>query len=199
MIGTSTLRPRMGSFGGIVPGRALLRGAALAALAVASLYGCTGGTPAATSLSSAPTPEPPISAEPGCTNPPIRSEAAAELAGSGAVIVWERNGGSDCVDELYAAYADGRIDSELGGAPKNAQVASAKVEAVVGKIAEVGFFTDVFFTTYHQPCQLCHQHSVTLTYQGQTKTVGFVEGGTDGTAKYWLVIGYLSDLFGVAF
>jgi hypothetical protein len=37
-----------------------------------------------------------------------------------------------------------------------------------------------------------------VTYGSQTKTVGSVEGGTDGPAEYWIVIGYLSDLFGVA-
>lgn len=136
--------------------------------------------------------------ETGCTNSPMRSAAAAELARGGAVIVWERNGGPGCVDELYAAYPDGRTVSDRGGAPTNGQVTSARVQAVMGQITDAGFFTDLFFTTYHPPCSVCHQHSVTVTYGSQTKTVGSVEGGTDGPAEYWIVIGYLSDLFGVA-
>lgn len=162
---------------------------------VASPSGPVGPTPAATSSL---TPEPPSSQAPGCTNPPMHSEAAAELVTSGAVIVWERNGGPGCVDELYAAYPDGRTVSELGGAPTNGQVTSARVQAVIRQITDVGFFTDLFFTTYHPPCSACHQHSVTVTYGNETKTVGIVEGGTDGPAQYWLVMAYLSDLFGVA-
>jgi len=155
----------------------------------------TAASPAATSPL---TPEPPSSETPGCTNPPMRSAAAAELVKSGAVIVWERNGGPGCVDELYAAYPDGRTVSDRDGVPQKGQVTSAGVQAVMGQITDAGFFTDLFFTTYHPPCSACHQHSVTVTYGSQTKTVGIVEGGTDGPAQYWIVIGYLSDLFGVA-
>ncbi len=45
----------------------------------------------------------------GCQLKPNRQERAAELMKGGAAIAYERNGGSACVDELYAIYPDGRI------------------------------------------------------------------------------------------
>jgi surface antigen len=61
-------------------------------------------------------------------------------------------------------------------------------------VAGCGLAADVLFTTYHPPCSVCFQYSVTVKYGGQVKTVGAVDGGTDGPAMYWQVIADLSDL-----
>jgi hypothetical protein len=44
-----------------------------------------------------------------CELQPYRQDQAAALVDDGAVIVYERNGGPECIDELYAIHPDGRI------------------------------------------------------------------------------------------
>ena len=56
----------------------------------------------------------PKAATVSCTLKEMRTEQHNALAQGDAVIVYERNGGTSCVDELYAIYADGRIVSDYG-------------------------------------------------------------------------------------
>jgi hypothetical protein len=130
----------------------------------------------------------------------MRTEAAAELVKSGAAIVYERNGGMSCTEVLYAIYPDGRVVSDFGdGHPVSSQWPAGKVATLLAKITTVpdaanGWFTDYWYNTYHEPCEACYTYSVTITYQGRTKTVDAVDGGTDAMAGYWIVIGYLAEV-----
>lgn len=180
-------------------GLAVVMAVALAGVLLSVRSGVVGGPPAATSpaatspaASSTPTETP--SPTP-CTVQPMRTGAAQALVNGGAVIVYERNGGLSCIDDLFAIYPDGQIISNDGyDLPKTRQVEAAVVATLVAKIVDVGFFTDIFYTTYHPPCAACSQYSVTVKDGGQTKTVGAVDGGTDGPAMYWQVIAYLAEL-----
>jgi hypothetical protein len=202
--GRFTGRSLAGPISLIGVGLAIVMAVALAGVLLSVRSGAVGGPPAATSpaatspaatspaASSTPTETP--SPTP-CRVQPMRTGAAQALVNGGAVIVYERNGGLSCIDDLFAIYPDGRIISNDGyDLPKTRQVEAAVVATLVAKIVDVGFFTDIFYTTYHLPCAACSQYSVTVKDGGQTKTVGAVDGGTDGPAMYWQVIAYLAEL-----
>ncbi len=50
---------------------------------------------------------------------------------AGAVIAYERNGGLNCVDELYAIYPDGRVTGDNGTQKIEKQVTSADVDKLL--------------------------------------------------------------------
>ena len=130
-----------------------------------------------------------------CTDPAMRPEQAKALSDGGAVIVFERNGGTSCVDELYAIYPDGHIVSDFGtGSPKKSNITVAQVNTLLKQISDYGFFTDKFYTTSHTPCAACYRYSTTVTEGGQTKTVGAVDGGADAPSEYWYMTGNLAPI-----
>lgn len=132
--------------------------------------------------------------EAGCTLKAFRQDQAATLAGGGAVIVYERNGGSNCVDELYAIYADGRITGDDGTQKLEAQISADQVASLLSDIDGLGWFTDDMYSTNHTPCGQCYTYFTSVTLQGKQKTVEAVDGGTDAPAKYWLVSGKLAGI-----
>ncbi|MCX7683036.1 MAG: sugar ABC transporter permease YjfF [Anaerolineae bacterium] len=123
-----------------------------------------------------------------CEFKPFRQDKAAEFMRDGAVITYERNGGPNCIDELYAIYPDGRIIGDDGSRTIEAQVSPAEVEQLLEGIASYGWFTDEMYSTWHTPCKQCYGYYLTVSYQGQEKTVKGVDGGTDAPAEYWEVI-----------
>ncbi len=130
----------------------------------------------------------------GCQLKPFRQEAAAALVKDGAVIAYERNGGSGCIDELYAIYPDGRIVADDGTKKVDGHVAANDVTALVQSIGDLGWFTDNMYSTSHTPCAQCFTYFTTVAAAGQEKTVQAVDGGTDAPANYWLVSGKLSAI-----
>jgi simple sugar transport system permease protein len=130
-----------------------------------------------------------------CTLKDMRPTEHQALVDSKAVIVYERNGGTSCVDELYAIYADGHITSDYGdNNVKKSQVTQLQISTLLKQISDLGFFTPDFYTTHHTPCGACYHYSTTVTYQDQTKTVEAVDGGTDAPANYWIMTGYLAPI-----
>jgi hypothetical protein len=128
-----------------------------------------------------------------CALQPMRPDQMKTLAGGDAVLVYERNGGTGCIDELFAVHPDGRIDADYGGNDtKSGQVTPAQVDTLLEQINNLGWFTDNFYSTHHTPCGACFQYSLTVKYKGQTKTVDAVDGGVDAPASYWLVTGHIA-------
>ena len=130
----------------------------------------------------------------GCQLKPLRQEQAAALAKAGAVIVYERNGGGACVDELYAIYADGRMTGDDGTQTVSKQVTPETVTALVAAIDKLGWFTDDMYSTSHHPCGQCYTYFTEVTRDGTTKNVQAVDGGTDAPSNYWLVSGKLTEI-----
>ena len=87
-----------------------------------------------------------------CTLQPFRQELVPELINSGAIIVYERNGGPKCIDELYAFYPDGRITGDNGVATVEKQVSIEEVNMLLSGINNHGWFTDELYDTWHTPC-----------------------------------------------
>ncbi len=130
-----------------------------------------------------------------CELQPMRTTQVQALVASEAVIVYERNGGTSCIDVIWAVYPDGRVTADWGnGKVKSSQVTMAQLEATLVAIEGEGWFTTQFFDSHHTPCAACYQYSITIKYKDQTRTIGAVDGGTDAPAHYWNVT---TDLAGI--
>jgi simple sugar transport system permease protein len=121
----------------------------------------------------------------GCQLKPFRQDQMASLVKGGAVIVYERNGGTNCIDELYAIYPDGRVTGDNGTQKVEKQVTSAEVDKLLSDINNLGWFTDNMYSTLHIPCGACYTYFTDVIYKGQEKNVEAVDGGVDAPANYW--------------
>lgn len=124
-----------------------------------------------------------------CELKPFRQDQAANLIKDGAVIAYERNGGRNCIDELYAVYPDGRIVGDNGTQQIEKWVTPEEVDELLSFINDLGWYTDNMYSTSHLPCGVCYHYFTTVVYQGQEKTVEAVDGGTNAPYKYWVMTG----------
>jgi simple sugar transport system permease protein len=121
----------------------------------------------------------------GCQLKPFRQDLVPSLVKGGAVIVYERNGGTNCIDELYAIYPDGRVTGDNGTQKAEKQVTSAEVDRLLSGINDMGWFTDNMYSTNHIPCGACFTYFTDVIYKGEEKSVEAVDGGVDAPANYW--------------
>jgi galactofuranose transport system permease protein len=129
-----------------------------------------------------------------CQLKPFRQDQAASFVKDGAVVTYERNGGPNCIDELYAIYPDGRIVGDDGVKKVEKQVPQADVDALLAGINDCRWFTDEMYNTWHTPCGQCYGYYVTVSHNGQEKTVKGVDGGTDAPADYWQVVSLVKGM-----
>jgi hypothetical protein len=129
-----------------------------------------------------------------CQLKPYRQDQAAALMQAGAILAYERNGGPNCIDELYAVYSDGRIAGDNGTTVIEKQITPEEVNTLLSDIVARDWFTDEMYDTFHNPCGSCYVYHLTVSYNGQEKTVKAVDGGTDAPANYWQVV---SEINGV--
>jgi hypothetical protein len=122
----------------------------------------------------------------GCQDTPFRQEEAAlRVQEPGAVPAYERNGGPNCIDELFVIYSDGRIVGDNGSTQLEKQITPEEVEILLAGINDLGWFTDEMYDTWHDRCGQCYGYYITVAYNGRTKTVKGVDGGTDAPTRYW--------------
>ncbi len=124
-----------------------------------------------------------------CQLKPFRPEQMADLMKDGAVVAYERNGGADCIDEVYGIYPDGRIVGDNGIQQIEKQVTPEEVDQLLAFINNQRWFTDNMYSSSHLPCRICYHYFTSVAYQGQEKTVEAVDGGTDAPEEYWLITG----------
>ena len=129
-----------------------------------------------------------------CPLKPFRQDLADSLVSGGAVVVYERNGGPRCIDEVYGIYPDGLVVGDNGVDRIELPVAAEAVEELLARIRGFGWFTPEMYNTWHDPCGQCYGYYVTVTDQGETKTVRGVNGGTDAPADYWQVISLIKAI-----
>jgi ribose/xylose/arabinose/galactoside ABC-type transport system permease subunit len=129
-----------------------------------------------------------------CEFKPFRHDQAASLVQTGAVITYERNGGSNCIDELYAIYPDGRIVGDDGTNKIEAQLTTADVDQLLSGIDTLGWYTNDMYNTWHTPCGQCFGYYTTVKYNDQEKTVKAVDGGTDAPSNYWRVVALINGV-----
>ena len=180
-----------GALGGWKPNRQMLLfgGGAIIVIILAVLAINSAQSVADGLVTNTPTP-----ASAACQFKPYRQDQAASLVKNGAVIAYERNGGANCIDELYAIYSDGRIVGDDGTTKIEKQVTPADVDKLLSDLNDRGWFTDEMYNTWHTPCGQCFGYYLTVSYQGQEKTVKAVDGGTDAPANYWQVVSLINGI-----
>jgi simple sugar transport system permease protein len=136
----------------------------------------------------------PSSTSTACQLKPFRQDQAAGFMKGGALIAYERNGGSSCIDELYAIYPDGRIVGDNGAQKVEKQLSPTELDKLLKDITGRGWFTEEMYSTSHTPCGQCFTYYLTVYYQGQEKTVQAVDGGTDAPADYWQVVSIINGV-----
>ena len=115
-----------------------------------------------------------------CIVAPFREADLADLMQGGAVITYQRTAGTRCVDELYAVYPDGRVVGKNGEQEVEGKADPAEIERILATVKDdYGWFTEKMYSTWHNPCGTCYAHYLTISYQGQEKTVTAVDGGVD--------------------
>lgn len=130
-----------------------------------------------------------------CAVVPFRKDEVANLVKDGAVIAYHRAGGTRCVNELYAVYPDGRVTGDNGTQKVEGKVDPGEIEQVLITInGEYGWFTDNMYSTYHNPCGTCYSHYLSISYDGQEKTVTAVDGGVDMQAEYGYTLSIIRPL-----
>ncbi len=114
-----------------------------------------------------------------CQVAPFRETEASELVKAGAVIVYHRTAGPDCVDELYAIYPDGKITGVSSDKKVEKQVPAADVETLLIAISvDHQWFTSEIYSTYLNPCRQCYAHYIDISYNGEQKSATGVDGTT---------------------
>jgi galactofuranose transport system permease protein len=114
-----------------------------------------------------------------CAVAPFREQEATALVQSGAVIVYQRTAGPQCVDELFAIYPDGRITGTDGIKQVEKQIEPMEVDHLLVAISvDHKWFTNEIFSTYLNPCRQCFAHYIDISYEGQQKAVTGVDGTT---------------------
>lgn len=129
-----------------------------------------------------------------CQLQPYRRDTAGEFVANGAVITYERNGGPNCIDEIYAIYPDGRIVGDNGVTTIEHSVSPEEVDILLSGIVGYGWFTDEMYDTWHTPCGQCYGYYMTVSFADQEKTVKGVDGGTDAPADYWQVVSLIKTI-----
>jgi simple sugar transport system permease protein len=130
-----------------------------------------------------------------CVIKPFREEEAAALIKDGAVIVYNRTAGPLCVDELFAIYPNGRVLGNDGVNQVEKQIDPAVVEQNLAKISgEYKWFTDAIYGRYLTPCRQCFAHNVTISYEGQEKTVSQVDGTASMPAGYTFTLAVIRSM-----
>jgi simple sugar transport system permease protein len=129
-----------------------------------------------------------------CALKPFRQELADSMVQAGALLVYERNGGPHCIDEVYAIHPDGLIVGDNGINRIEKRVTVEEVGELLVGIRDFGWFTAEMYNTWHTPCGQCFGYYVTVSDQGETKTVRGVDGGTDAPADYWQVVSLIKGI-----
>ena len=130
-----------------------------------------------------------------CVIKPFREAEAASLIKDGAVIVYNRTAGPLCVDELFAIYPDGRVLGNDGVNNVESEVDPAQVEQMLAKISgDYKWFTDAIYGRYLTPCRQCFAHYVSVSYEGQEKTVSQVDGTASMPQGYTLTLALIRSV-----
>jgi len=130
-----------------------------------------------------------------CEVKPFREDEAASLVQDGAVIVYNRTAGPECVDELFAIYPDGRVTGNDGVNSVETQVDAAEVEQVLTTIRdEYDWFTPAIYSESLIPCRQCYAHYITITYDGEEKTASQVDGTASMPLGYTLTLAVIRPM-----
>jgi simple sugar transport system permease protein len=120
-----------------------------------------------------------LTASSQCNVKPFREAEAESLIENGAVIVYHRTAGPQCVDELFAIYPDGKIIGTTDEQEVSRQVEPSEVDILLRVISvDHEWFSNEIYSTYLNPCRQCFAHYINISYEGQQKAATGVDGTT---------------------
>lgn len=124
------------------------------------------------------------------------NDAAASLIEDGAVIVYNRIAGPQCINQLFAIYPDGRIWGNDGVNEIEHQITPDEVEQLLARIAgEYSWFSSEIFDNFRSnPCRQCFGHYVSIVYEGQEKIVKAKDGDSNTPPKFLLAVSVITPL-----
>ena len=108
---------------------------------------------------------------PRCQLKPFRADQAAALIKAGAVVTYERNGGGTASTSSTRSTPTVGSTADNGTQTVHKTVTPADVDALLGGINDLGWFTDDMYTTTHTPVRQCFAYFTTVVHQGHDKTV----------------------------
>ena len=130
-----------------------------------------------------------------CAVRPFRKDEAASLIDAGAVIVYHRLAGPNCIDEMYAIYPDGRITGDNGENQVETLVNPVEVERLLTTITgDYDWFGNEIRDTYHVPCRQCFAHYLLISYAGQEKGTTAADGGVAMPPEYGFTLAVIRPL-----
>jgi galactofuranose transport system permease protein len=133
-----------------------------------------------------------------CEVAPFREAEAEALINDGAVLVYHRTAGPQCIDQLYAIYPDGRVTGTEGENKVEKQFSPEEVERLLSTISgQYQWFTNEIYSTYLNPCRQCFAHFIDVSYQGQEKAATAVDGTTAMPPNYGLTLAVIRPMLPV--
>ena len=133
-----------------------------------------------------------------CKVAPFRETEAAQLILEGAALVYHRTAGPECVDQLFAIFPDGRVTGTAGDQTLEKQVTAAEVEQLLTAISiDHQWFTNEIYSTYLNPCRQCYAHFISISFDGQVKSVTGVDGTTAMPPGYAFALAEIRPLLPV--
>ncbi|HSF82014.1 MAG TPA: hypothetical protein VLA49_12310 [Anaerolineales bacterium] len=110
----------------------------------------------------------------------------------GAVLEFRRSGGFAGLNEVWTLYADGRLtraeSDQPGAATQEWQVEAEQVAVLLEVIDGLGFFSLPSGDLSQAPGADRFSYSLTVNYQGSSRTISAAEGAKGASAALWQVI-----------
>jgi hypothetical protein len=130
-----------------------------------------------------------------CAVQSFRKDEAAALISDGAVIVYNRLAGPNCIDEMYAIYPDGLVTGDNGENQIERMVTPEEVERLLMTITvDYDWFGNEIRDTYHVPCRQCFAHYVLVSHNGQEKGTTAADGGVAMPPEYGSTLAVIRPL-----
>jgi len=109
----------------------------------------------------------------------------------GAVIIYERSGGLTGISEQWTVYPDGRITSEQG---PEYRVSPERISSLLSEIESLGFFVMSEASGRFSPCRDCFTYRITVSHEGQVRTVMAMDAAADTPAEFWQILERIREL-----
>jgi hypothetical protein len=115
----------------------------------------------------------------------LAATAPGHAEGAGPVIVFKRGGGLTGESQEWLIYADGTVQSADG---TQRAVAPAEVSALLAGLEGLGFFEMQDAYGVDSQCADCFRYEITVTHDGQKKTVTTIDAAGDAPAELGQVL-----------
>ncbi len=107
------------------------------------------------------------------------------------VIVLERSGGLAGGTEQWTVYADGRV---ISGKNVETRINTTDLTRLLTTLKDTGFFDLPNQPKQPSTCNDCFNYTLTVNYQGQSKSVTIVEGDSNTPAQLTQILGEVNQL-----